>query len=116
MTAGDLAEFLLLERMDGDFLVGCSRSVEGDDVALGKARASEVAWWATDGAMEWLAAELDRPEMRQDVERAMREAAYGPPHPTVPAKQAAAAIAAICDRLTTPAAEAARRAGDGGGL
>lgn len=48
-----VAEALLLEHMDGDMLVGAGRGIdnEGEDVAIGRARAAEVAFWAADAAV-----------------------------------------------------------------
>lgn len=48
-----VAEALLTEYMDGDFLVGAGRTIgnEGGDVGLNEARTSEVAWWATDAVL-----------------------------------------------------------------
>ena len=45
-----LAEYLLTECIDGDFLVGAGRGIDavGDDIALSEARAAEVVWWAVD--------------------------------------------------------------------
>lgn len=47
---------LLLEHMDGDYLLGCGRSVgnEGGDVPIDRARASEVAAWAVAAFQEML--------------------------------------------------------------
>jgi hypothetical protein len=55
-----LIEHLLTEGMDGDFLVGCGRSVgnEDGDVALSEARPSEVAAWAVDNLAERMLTEV----------------------------------------------------------
>lgn len=48
-----VAEALLLEHMDGDMLVGAGRGIDndGEDVAIGHARAAEVAFWAAGAAV-----------------------------------------------------------------
>lgn len=52
-TREAVAESLLTEHMDGDYLVAAGRSIgnEGGDVGLNEARPSEVAWWATNAAL-----------------------------------------------------------------
>ena len=52
-----VAEALLTEHMDGDYLVGAGRTIgnEGGDVGLSDARAAEVVCWAADGVLGSLA-------------------------------------------------------------
>lgn len=52
----DIGERMLLEAMDGDFMVGAGRGIDndGENVGLSQARTSEVAYWARDWMLRFV--------------------------------------------------------------
>jgi hypothetical protein len=111
-VADGLTAAFLLEFMDGDFLVGCGRSIgnEGGDVPVHEARNAEVAHWAADGALTWLAARLADPAVALAVARALHGNTIGDPKKGEPfivqerdgediVRDAIAALAAVRDAL-----------------